>query len=223
MKFEKFDKIPRLSRDIVITEKIDGTNAQIYIINKQDLVMDLNGDIKMSSIIALHLKTSLLYYYRFKRGYLAVDECYSGCREKADILIDTGKSIFEVEIKLNKADLYKEKKKKKHKVDSFRGANNFYLCVPTELLEFTKKWIKEVNPKYGLIEFNTQYYTERKARYNITHWDKCLRFKIRAKQLHTEYNIRLRQNIIKRLPSALCNAYIDILEGIDQRETDKNE
>lgn len=28
--FESFDKIPRLSRDIVITEKIDGTNAQIY-------------------------------------------------------------------------------------------------------------------------------------------------------------------------------------------------
>ncbi len=31
MEFQKFDKIPRLSRDIVITEKIDGTNAQIRI------------------------------------------------------------------------------------------------------------------------------------------------------------------------------------------------
>ena len=29
--FEKFNKIPRLSRDIIITEKIDGTNAQIFI------------------------------------------------------------------------------------------------------------------------------------------------------------------------------------------------
>ena len=29
--FVEFPKIPRLSRDIVITEKIDGTNAQIYI------------------------------------------------------------------------------------------------------------------------------------------------------------------------------------------------
>ena len=36
MDFEKFDKIPRLSRDIVITEKIDGTNAQICIINRQN-------------------------------------------------------------------------------------------------------------------------------------------------------------------------------------------
>lgn len=29
--FQKFPKIPRLYRDIIITEKIDGTNAQIYI------------------------------------------------------------------------------------------------------------------------------------------------------------------------------------------------
>jgi len=31
MEFVKFDKIARLSRNCVITEKIDGTNAQIYI------------------------------------------------------------------------------------------------------------------------------------------------------------------------------------------------
>ena len=31
MEFIKFDKIPRLNRDCVITEKIDGTNAQIAI------------------------------------------------------------------------------------------------------------------------------------------------------------------------------------------------
>jgi hypothetical protein len=29
--FEKFSKIPRFYRDIIITEKIDGTNAQIFI------------------------------------------------------------------------------------------------------------------------------------------------------------------------------------------------
>lgn len=29
--FEKFEKIPRLNRDIIITEKIDGTNGQVYI------------------------------------------------------------------------------------------------------------------------------------------------------------------------------------------------
>lgn len=31
LNFEKFPKIPRLNRDIIITEKIDGTNAQIFI------------------------------------------------------------------------------------------------------------------------------------------------------------------------------------------------
>lgn len=36
MDFQKFDKIPRLSRDIVITEKIDGTNAQVVIINRDN-------------------------------------------------------------------------------------------------------------------------------------------------------------------------------------------
>lgn len=35
--FETFRKIPRYSRDIVITEKIDGTNAQIYI--EGDLIL----------------------------------------------------------------------------------------------------------------------------------------------------------------------------------------
>lgn len=29
--FEAFDKIPRLRRDCIITEKLDGTNAQVYI------------------------------------------------------------------------------------------------------------------------------------------------------------------------------------------------
>ena len=31
LEFNKFQKIPRLNRDMIITEKIDGTNAQIYI------------------------------------------------------------------------------------------------------------------------------------------------------------------------------------------------
>jgi len=39
MKFQKFDKIPRLSRDIIISEKIDGTNAQIFIISRSDLAL----------------------------------------------------------------------------------------------------------------------------------------------------------------------------------------
>lgn len=36
MEFQKFNKIPRLSRDCIITEKIDGTNAQIFITSFTD-------------------------------------------------------------------------------------------------------------------------------------------------------------------------------------------
>lgn len=37
MKFEAFKSIPRLSKECIITEKIDGTNAQIVIISINDL------------------------------------------------------------------------------------------------------------------------------------------------------------------------------------------
>lgn len=36
--FRKFAKIPRLSRDMVITEKLDGTNAQIYIVDEKEAI-----------------------------------------------------------------------------------------------------------------------------------------------------------------------------------------
>lgn len=39
MEFEKFNKIPRLSRDMAITEKIDGTNAQIYIYDSNEMIL----------------------------------------------------------------------------------------------------------------------------------------------------------------------------------------
>lgn len=36
MKFNEFPKIARLNREIIISEKLDGTNAQIFIANKSD-------------------------------------------------------------------------------------------------------------------------------------------------------------------------------------------
>lgn len=40
-KFEPFPKIPRLSRECVITEKIDGTNASVWILDMDTPEMDL--------------------------------------------------------------------------------------------------------------------------------------------------------------------------------------
>jgi len=37
--FIKFDKIPRLNRNIIITEKIDGTNAQIYFTDDDQMLV----------------------------------------------------------------------------------------------------------------------------------------------------------------------------------------
>lgn len=56
MEFQKFDKIPRLSRDIVITEKIDGTNAQIYIVSYKSLTMMYDTDSYID-----HIKKQAVY------------------------------------------------------------------------------------------------------------------------------------------------------------------
>lgn len=37
MKFVEFKKIPRLSREVIVTEKIDGSNGQIYIVKEKEL------------------------------------------------------------------------------------------------------------------------------------------------------------------------------------------
>ena len=42
IEFEPFPKVPRLNRDIVITEKIDGTNAQILIVEVEEDGPELN-------------------------------------------------------------------------------------------------------------------------------------------------------------------------------------
>ncbi len=43
MEFKEFPKMPRFSREIIITEKIDGTNASIFI---QNIVLEENKDDK---------------------------------------------------------------------------------------------------------------------------------------------------------------------------------
>ena len=43
IEFTKFPKIPRLNRDMIITEKIDGTNAQIYVAEQAEIDEWVNG------------------------------------------------------------------------------------------------------------------------------------------------------------------------------------
>lgn len=44
MEFKPFPKMPRLNRDIVITEKLDGTNAQIYIVPRSEVISSILED-----------------------------------------------------------------------------------------------------------------------------------------------------------------------------------
>lgn len=44
MKFTAFNKIPRLSRDIVITEKIDGSNGVVYIVSEEEILNSFYGE-----------------------------------------------------------------------------------------------------------------------------------------------------------------------------------
>ncbi len=54
MRFEPFPKVPRLSRPVVITEKIDGTNASVTIISDQQRMNVLNdkgkAELKLNGI-----------------------------------------------------------------------------------------------------------------------------------------------------------------------------
>lgn len=40
MRFVEFKKIPRLSRDVIVTEKIDGSNGQVVIMTKEKIILE---------------------------------------------------------------------------------------------------------------------------------------------------------------------------------------
>lgn len=156
---------------------------------------------------SLIIKTSLMSYFRFKRQWLCVDELKTGYNELADVVVDTGTDVREIEIKCDKYDLWKgEAKKRKHNTIFFRQINTFYLCVPTELVEEGLKWIEATNSKYGLIEFNSKLLEEN----GYKNWFKYLTFKKRAKTLNPNYH-SLKDKISYRLNSALINCYQNII------------
>lgn len=103
---------------------------------------------------AIEIKHALLSYFRFTRQCICATECLNN-----DVMgITKNNIIFEVEVKINKYDLWKgEAKKDKHKFKYNKGdyytfvPNRFYLCVPPELREEGEKWVQATNKKYGLL------------------------------------------------------------------------
>ena len=97
----------------------------------------------------------LMGYFRFKRGFSLVCSEFDGM----DLAVIGNETYIEVEIKISKSDLLRDKKKDKHR--SYReprslhnywsAPNKFYYAVPPEMVEYTESFIAELNPKYGII------------------------------------------------------------------------
>lgn len=146
-----------------------------------------------------------MYYYRFKRQFIACSEVKTDCNELSDVLVSSKKHIFEIEIKTSKQDLIKgEARKQKHiRPNEKRLVNKFFICVPTELVEDAKLWIAMTNPNYGLIEFVTQ-----NAKAICYSYETLLRIHFDAQVLQPIYYESLKTKMIKRLSSALTNEYL---------------
>lgn len=84
-------------------------------------------------------------------GIVVQNYFYNGF--EADLLHIKGDMLFEYEIKISRADFFKdfEKKDKHEKMQAGKMANRFYFVVPTCLVK-----IAEVPEAYGLIYVNEQ-------------------------------------------------------------------
>ena len=152
-----------------------------------------------------NIRAVLMYYYRFKRQFICCSEVKTDFYELSDLLVDTGSKFIEIEIKCSKHDLIKgEARKEKHKrPNESRLINEFYVCVPTELVEDAKLWIAMVNPNYGLIEFNSDI-----AKNHNYQNPFILNFIFKAKCLQAMYRPILKTHLLKRLSSALTTEYL---------------
>ena len=157
---------------------------------------------------SLEIKHALMWYFRFKRQWLCATECLCN-----DVMAITDKDIIEVEIKINKYDLWKgEAKKDKH--EKFRNpfysnrlsseANRFYICVPRDLIEEAEKWVEATNSKYGIIQ---------------CHPDLATGFNIfiskTARTLHDKTTEGLKESIMMRV----CSENIGLIETILERKS----
>jgi len=116
------------------------------------------------------IKTALMEYFRYKNGMELV--CSEGINN-ADINALNNEVLIEVEIKISKEDFKKEFKssskifflgckERKHKNYAepekcirYIVPNKFYFCVPEELCDWAIEYLKDKNPKYGLMLYKS--------------------------------------------------------------------
>lgn len=170
----------------------------------------------MYKVTAFELKLAFLEYYRFRRQCVAVDE-FNG----ADVIADSGTEIFEIEVKVDKYDLMKNELKKVGKHQSYQAGAMWAMCHPNrflfgvteELVDDAKQLIAQLNPKYGIIAFNTESFRRNIEWGYIPDPLHHVRIAKSAKKLHTRYQ-RQQKLIAKR---ASCRV-IGLMQGIHKRK-----
>lgn len=164
-------------------------------------------------ITAFDIKLALLQYYRFKRQSICVDE-FRG----ADVIIDNGKEIHEVEVKISRYDLLNGEKKKTRKHEYYRSGrhnaycyanpNKYSFCVPETLVNDALEYTKELNPKYGVIGFDVEKclsWIQKFATYNFSYF---IRIAKSAKNIHEGYS-----NIQMYIARRCCSSLITSMEN----------
>lgn len=161
----------------------------------------------IDKVTSFELKLALLEYYRFERQWIAVDE-FMG----ADVIVDTGTEIIEIEVKMVKNDLVNGERQKRLKhINYAQGRkyrwchpNKFLFCVPVKLREVAEEMVAELNPKYGVIVFYDEQLLNHLARgYRAPMLCDYLSVIKRAQKLHTGYPLKQQRRIAKRCSSKL--------------------
>ena len=147
----------------------------------------------------------------------------SVCYTSADIMVDTGGFLFEIEVKTSKSDLVQgEKRKDKHEryahIDETKRGhkskdipNQYYICVPTELVDVAKEWCKKTNPNYGVLEFCSR---------DWGGWEDMIRVAKKAKFLHNNpITVHQKHELMSRASSARAMTY----QRMAYTYTDKDE
>ena len=183
-------------------------------------------------VTAFDLKLALLQYLRFNRQWVCVDEF-----EGADVVADTGKSILEIEVKVDKGDLVNKEAYKTLKHHCYRigrpyrllHPNNFYFCVPEILVKSAQEVCEKLNPKYGIIAFNPCVF-ERHIQWNYKEPHReCIRMARSAKKLHESYvsrqktiAMRASSKIVSQMYSVFRRNLGDIKETKNDRAIDRS-
>jgi hypothetical protein len=168
------------------------------------------------------IKAKVLKYFRYKRRCIVSTEVLYYNSYIADVLALFEDDTFcEIEVKVDKSDLNEDLNKGRkvwHKLQGFKVVENvkgkhdlfedvncssllpnyFYYCVPLEMVDYTLKFIDDVNSKYGLLAYNP-------IKNEIESVKKAIK-------IHDEKSKSLRKNLIARVSSELVFMY-DLIYG----------